>query len=591
MKTHRACLLGALATALAGPLATGQSTAETHTSSVGFHQETSPAVSVDASNCISSGTPLATTHLENNADATNAASALATQLMGAYTADPTKEPDLSGQYGVMNVAVLAALLCGESAKAVATTLTAEGTTAQTNKQNGAPSSSNGSTSAAQKIGVPQLLGVAVENGAITNNVTGNTMTLSTSAYGFVAGFTRDTQSAYATCPFCVQLGASATFNLTNTTDPLQNATRKQVSQWQVKYTFKDTSIRSRKVVPIYRDADDQGLAAAARRLAVDLSNRANASGAMVVLNRDLANVLTNLWKTLQQLIKPQESSGSGSAPSNSGTAAGGGSVGEPAGSSASKVAAEILKSIDSDAAYQRDLSAAAAVSGVRELTAQYAADLKAYVAANKVFEAKVKNLQQGFNGDLTFGEQFPTVAANASAASAGSASTTATSMPAYLVAGLDLAWEPHTTVPKNDSTSPLKLNPKPSITANFAGSFYTNPDAALNETTFRGGTAALQWQWNLGQGPFIKNPTDKSQVTVSLSGKYQRLQENEHVVGKKADIVLGNVKLEIPISSGVSFPLSITFANSAEQIKETYVRGNFGISFDLDKLASLMNAK
>jgi hypothetical protein len=57
---------------------------------------------------------------------------------------------------------------------------------------------------------------------------------------------------------------------------------------------------------------------------------------------------------------------------------------------------------------------------------------------------------------------------------------------------------------------------------------------------------------------------------------------------EKADIALGNVKLEIPISSGISFPLSVSFANAAEQVKETYVRGNFGISFDLDKLAALL---
>lgn len=75
-----------------------------------------------------------------------------------------------------------------------------------------------------------------------------------------------------------------------------------------------------------------------------------------------------------------------------------------------------------------------------------------------------------------------------------------------------------------------------------------------------------------------------------MSGNYERLQENQHQAGKKADIGLGNIKLEIPISSGVSFPLSVTFANSSEQVKETYVRGNFGISFDLDKLAALLQA-
>jgi len=35
----------------------------------------------------------------------------------------------------------------------------------------------------------------------------------------------------------------------------------------------------------------------------------------------------------------------------------------------------------------------------------------------------------------------------------------------------------------------------------------------------------------------------------------------------------------------------MTVANSSEEVKETYVKGNFGMSFDLDKLASLLKAK
>jgi hypothetical protein len=69
------------------------------------------------------------------------------------------------------------------------------------------------------------------------------------------------------------------------------------------------------------------------------------------------------------------------------------------------------------------------------------------------------------------------------------------------------------------------------------------------------------------------------------------LQENKDQKGKRPDIALGNFKLEIPISSGVSFPISFTAASSSEQIKESYVKGNFGISFDLDKLSALLKAK
>jgi len=90
--------------------------------------------------------------------------------------------------------------------------------------------------------------------------------------------------------------------------------------------------------------------------------------------------------------------------------------------------------------------------------------------------------------------------------------------------------------------------------------------------------------------PFIADPNDNSHITFSLNGDYSRLQENQHQAGKKADIATGNLKWEIPLPGGVSFPISLTVANSTDQIKETYVRGNFGLSFDLDKLQQLLKA-
>jgi hypothetical protein len=131
----------------------------------------------------------------------------------------------------------------------------------------------------------------------------------------------------------------------------------------------------------------------------------------------------------------------------------------------------------------------------------------------------------------------------------------------------------------------------PSVTANFNASFYPNPLTSANEQSFRGGIASVQFQWAFSKSLFISDPLNKSKTTISLSGNYSRLQENQHQVGKKADIALGNMKLEIPIAGGVSFPFSFTVANASEQIKETYLKGNFGISFDLGTLSALLKAK
>ena len=56
-------------------------------------------------------------------------------------------------------------------------------------------------------------------------------------------------------------------------------------------------------------------------------------------------------------------------------------------------------------------------------------------------------------------------------------------------------------------------------------------------------------------------------------------------VSTKGNIGLAQAKLTIPTkSAGVSIPVSVTWANRTELIKEKEVRANFGLSFDLDKI-------
>ena len=56
---------------------------------------------------------------------------------------------------------------------------------------------------------------------------------------------------------------------------------------------------------------------------------------------------------------------------------------------------------------------------------------------------------------------------------------------------------------------------------------------------------------------------------------------------RKGNINFGQAKLEFPTgSSGVRIPISMTFSNRTELIKEKDVRGHIGITFDLDKLFS-----
>ncbi len=75
------------------------------------------------------------------------------------------------------------------------------------------------------------------------------------------------------------------------------------------------------------------------------------------------------------------------------------------------------------------------------------------------------------------------------------------------------------------------------------------------------------------------------------SGKYQRLLEDSFtqagtmVPNTKGDIAVGQIGLRIPLKDlGIKFPISVSFANRTELIKEKTVRANFGFTFDLDTI-------
>jgi len=513
-------------------------------------------------------------HLENNADVLKAATGLAIQMIGRYNSDSSKQPDLSDQWGNLDLAIIAAAdpICVAktlTSNKATKTATAKATTAQTNKQVGPPPSSAGSTSAAQKVGIPELLGVAVNNGAVTNNVTGTTMTLSTSPYGFITAFRRDddTQSNYAKYWLASRIGVSATFNVANSTDALASATRKQASQWQVKGTFRDTSVRSPEVNNLFSTI----LRQTADAIVSDAS-----SEILVALFRPLAqpanSVYTSAWESsLKALVS--------AAPASTDT---------DGAQKASGIARQLLHLLDDDTDYQKALTQTLAeqTSNLSELIQKYQVDNAAYQAREADFEKAVADIGKGWNGDVLFGQRFPTTVTSTTM---GSSSSGATShMPDYLIGELDVTCDPKT---DTSTRVPCPLGKHTSLTGNFSTTFYTNPSVALNEKTFRGAQAALQAQWNLGPGfTKIKSANDKSQMTLSLSGSYQRLQENKGKSGKRPDIVLGTVTLEIPISGGTSVPLSVSVANASEQVKGTYVKGNFGITFDLDKLTSLLRA-
>jgi len=81
------------------------------------------------------------------------------------------------------------------------------------------------------------------------------------------------------------------------------------------------------------------------------------------------------------------------------------------------------------------------------------------------------------------------------------------------------------------------------------------------------------------------------QFVFWFSGRYERLLEDAEQLngvalpGTKGDIAVGQFGLRVPMpGTGLQLPISFTFANRTELVREKEVRGNFGFTFNLDSI-------
>ena len=80
----------------------------------------------------------------------------------------------------------------------------------------------------------------------------------------------------------------------------------------------------------------------------------------------------------------------------------------------------------------------------------------------------------------------------------------------------------------------------------------------------------------------------RGQRASSESGIYEMdCTLNGVTIDRRGNLGTVQAKLSIPVhDSGVKIPIAFTYANRTELIKEKDVRGNIGITFDLDSLFS-----
>jgi len=124
----------------------------------------------------------------------------------------------------------------------------------------------------------------------------------------------------------------------------------------------------------------------------------------------------------------------------------------------------------------------------------------------------------------------------------------------------------------------------PELTANLSATWFNSTGQA------RDYRASLQFDVPL------KEIANIGQPVLSISGQFlsllqeplgQKVMLNGVTIDRRGNIGVFQTKLSIPVKgSGVKIPISFTYATRTELVKEKDVRGNIGITFDLDTLFS-----
>ena len=135
---------------------------------------------------------------------------------------------------------------------------------------------------------------------------------------------------------------------------------------------------------------------------------------------------------------------------------------------------------------------------------------------------------------------------------------------------------------------------KDDFTANVALRVYREAPAGASRR-LRDVSVTAQWDRPLGsvfEIPFIFSAAARYQFmpddTPVPTSAIEVIEGS--AVAPKGHLALGQAKLTIPLKSGVRIPLSITLANRTPLIQEKDVRANFGITFNLDAFVAAFKA-
>jgi hypothetical protein len=458
-------------------------------------------------------------------------------VANANQLDPTAEESLL-------LTVLAGQLAHSGANAAAITtavrdfvITAE--PSRTDKQIGADPKSSGTTSLVVKGGIPSVLGWATEHGAAVASRDGTDVTFRFNPVGTIealsgAGYISSYENTEndPVVKFLRSTSVGVTFDTTRGTDtPTLVGSKRQVSAVSFRYQFVNQRDPRNK---IYRDKWAQFLSGAGiafTNAASAALNRLEVRG----LNLQFRNAALQTWltDTIAAVNARQAELATLAATPVTGP--------DAAREEVRKIIEQRLAALPADALTQ---------------DSEFVNDLNGFLLAQATYTAKKNELLDEINKGTVVSFEYT----NHREVNAPDSSNFRFIAERGTVGGIDL-------------------------TANASLTIFNKMPVDKDAKRIKDFSFALQLDKRL------KNTMGLGDSMLSFAGKFERAASNAVALdgtvlpNTKGDIAAGQLKLTIPLGdTGIKLPLSVTFANRTELVREKEVRGNFGFTLDFDSL-------
>jgi hypothetical protein len=418
-----------------------------------------------------------------------------------------------------------------------------GEVVRTDKQVGASSSASGSTTAADKPGLVDLLGFAIERGAIQQSVNDTTLTLRTSLYAFAALAKGDSPATYKELGFLNRVGASATYKLSDTQNPLTNVSRRELVEWSGSFRLSgDRSTRSKAFDEHYEAMVGGLVQARVDTLSTMSTNVLSAPGFRDLLAGGRNDVVTPLTSKIGAYLASHQTD-----------------TADRRAQARAAIVEMVLCTLHT-AVYEpvrngtlrvdeAALTAALVTLGdLQQRIAQARAELKQFI---------LDFAKQGTLSNFTYINHRVPAASDYSE--------------------FKLIFERH--------VKPLD------VIANAAFSVYNKPNPLLHQDKLRDFVLTFSLEGSSKNHLFRGDPDLATPITYTATGRYQRLMENENMPGRQPDIANFQARIEIPITPGLSIPIAYTYASATETMAKKENRFNFGVHLDVTKVLSALRAK